>query len=597
MKTILLIWYWTITFAEQLTRAYLSLKRKHLFGRVAAGSCFPLFLISQAALLDGFQVGNKPFFDNRQYDFRPIIPGGSLKAGVPATVTLTCPPGLNGSDHAHYIYISGGIGNAEAALITGGTCTSGAPGTLSFTPANMHGGAWTISSASTGIKEALISCAASGGTGVLVTSPAASVYGVLDISDNCSLSGEGQYITQVQCWMAGRCIQWIGSVGTNAGVINMQNLGIIYRVTATSGEGLYVEDCATGDVHNLLISQSYDSMTLYSVAHLFLHEIYAGALHNGINISSNLNSSITAASYPQLSNVHLVLPTNIGIGISLSSELAGPQFTNMVIEQGAYCIALIDSSGYASNEGVFQGTCDAYGTAGIVFATEGGSGAARWNFHDSLINGTGPGMMFASAISHSFIDLTIANNTIGYSADFGISVGNAKGVKITGNTIFVNTASSGVGGAIEFVGGPVNGAVISGNIIGGGNYTDDVSSHGFYADANDHAGIFLSANTFYPTAEDVIVDKHTGRGLIEWSNNMGIDDAVPSVPSASVFPLAINPTMKITGSTPVIALSGPSWPGRKVTILNDSGASITILGHVVGANSSLSLTSDGTDWY
>jgi len=89
------------------------------------------------------------------FDFPAQAPGGTLTAAVGATATLTpCPLGVNGADTAHYVYITGGTGAPEAVLITGGTCTSAAStGTITFTPANNHSGAWTIISATQGVQE------------------------------------------------------------------------------------------------------------------------------------------------------------------------------------------------------------------------------------------------------------------------------------------------------------------------------------------------------------------------------------------------------------------------------------------------------------
>lgn len=89
-------------------------------------------------------------------NFTPLSPGGSISVGT-NTVTLTpVPSGLNGTDTNHYVYLSGGTGTAEAVKITGGTAVSGgASGTITFTAANTHTGAWTVSSATGGIDEML----------------------------------------------------------------------------------------------------------------------------------------------------------------------------------------------------------------------------------------------------------------------------------------------------------------------------------------------------------------------------------------------------------------------------------------------------------
>lgn len=94
---------------------------------------------------------------SEDYKFEALIPGGSLTSGITNTVTLIpVPEGVNGTDVGHSLYISGGTGTAEAVLITGGTATSGsASGTISFIPANNHGGAWTIESATAGMQEAI----------------------------------------------------------------------------------------------------------------------------------------------------------------------------------------------------------------------------------------------------------------------------------------------------------------------------------------------------------------------------------------------------------------------------------------------------------
>ena len=110
------------------------------------------------------------------YDFPPQSPGGSLTGGIQNVITLApVPLGVNGTDTNHYLYISGGVGAAEAVLITGGTAVGGtASGTLIFTPANGHSGAWTIRSASAGIKEAM--CSVSGPVSVLTPVGRQAIY-------------------------------------------------------------------------------------------------------------------------------------------------------------------------------------------------------------------------------------------------------------------------------------------------------------------------------------------------------------------------------------------------------------------------------------
>ncbi len=89
------------------------------------------------------------------YDFTAQTPGGSLIIGSNTVTLHPVPAGVNGTDTDHYVYISGGSGTAEAVLITGGTAVSAAPsGTIIFTCAHTHSGAWTIKSATAGGQEA-----------------------------------------------------------------------------------------------------------------------------------------------------------------------------------------------------------------------------------------------------------------------------------------------------------------------------------------------------------------------------------------------------------------------------------------------------------
>lgn len=111
-----------------------------------------------------FAFSNASALISTAFNFAPQSPSGSLTASVPATITLSpVPQGVNGTDQNHYLYVSGGTGTAEIVLITGGTAIGGASsGTITFTPANNHSGAWTIASATAGLQEAVQSIALAG---------------------------------------------------------------------------------------------------------------------------------------------------------------------------------------------------------------------------------------------------------------------------------------------------------------------------------------------------------------------------------------------------------------------------------------------------
>jgi hypothetical protein len=86
-----------------------------------------------------------------------VSPSGSLIGGTQATVTLTpCPLGVDTSGNSMYFVYLSGQGTPEPAMVTGGTCTGGtASGTIVFTPKNTHSATYVLSSASSGIQEAI----------------------------------------------------------------------------------------------------------------------------------------------------------------------------------------------------------------------------------------------------------------------------------------------------------------------------------------------------------------------------------------------------------------------------------------------------------
>lgn len=127
------------------------------FTAVAASSQLQVYRRKANQTSTTYEFASPPWILSSDFDFPAQQPGGTLTGGVGASITLTpVPLGVNGADTGHYVYISAGTGTPEAVLITGGSATSGASsGTLTFTPANNHSGAWTITSATGGVQEAI----------------------------------------------------------------------------------------------------------------------------------------------------------------------------------------------------------------------------------------------------------------------------------------------------------------------------------------------------------------------------------------------------------------------------------------------------------
>jgi hypothetical protein len=125
-----------------------------------------------------------------KYIFNPQQPGVALAPGNNVITLTPVPAGVNGTDVNHYLYISGGTGAAEAALIVGGTAVAGAAsGQIIVQCANAHSGAWTIQSATSGIREALVAGIDANGRGsVYVPAGLQTIHGMLYIPPNHSFT-------------------------------------------------------------------------------------------------------------------------------------------------------------------------------------------------------------------------------------------------------------------------------------------------------------------------------------------------------------------------------------------------------------------------
>jgi hypothetical protein len=200
------------------------------------------------------------------FNFPPVAPGGTLTASVPATVTLTCPYGVAGTDTGHYLYISGGTGTAEAVLITGGSCMSGlSSGTLQFTPVYSHSGAWAITSASSGIAEAWELNKA-----VTLTAGAYNVYATITPPADATLTGPNEGSVTIASYnLSGSLFSVVNDRFTLSGMTLVQS------GTAVSGScGI----CAYGSTGSPPGTANFAN----------IHDVYVYGFYNGVIASGGL---------------------------------------------------------------------------------------------------------------------------------------------------------------------------------------------------------------------------------------------------------------------------------------------------------------------
>lgn len=182
-------------------------------------------------------TANPATLNSATYNFTAQGPGAgggaqSLIIGANVITLTPVPPGVNGTDVGHLLYITGGTGTAEAVLISGGTAVAGAAtGTVIVTCANTHSVAWTIKSATAGIQEALQTLSIRGGT-VLPGPGAHSIYGTITITN--VVSDNSFWIRG--CGLTSANLIWLGP--TNGTVILLDGA----NSTASIGKGNKISD-------------------------------------------------------------------------------------------------------------------------------------------------------------------------------------------------------------------------------------------------------------------------------------------------------------------------------------------------------------------
>lgn len=188
------------------------------------------------------------------YNFS-YAPGGSLSVGTNTVSFTPCPNGVNGTDIHHGLRISGGTGTAETVKITGGTCTSGATtGTLQFSAAYTHSGAYTIASNSAGFQEAIIAAIAGSGRVFLplgrisVGPPAPGEVGVVYISGPVTIVGSNATANQSsEIYVTSNTFAIVVGTGADGGSsVNLANFRILGSGMSTGGGLRFTSDT----VHN-----------------------------------------------------------------------------------------------------------------------------------------------------------------------------------------------------------------------------------------------------------------------------------------------------------------------------------------------------------
>lgn len=381
-------------------------------------------------------------------------PGGSLTGGGGAqSITLTpCPLGVVVSGAtATPIYITGGTGTAEAITPTGGTCTSGAAtGTIIVAPANNHSGAWTITTASFFLQEAVNVVGAAGGGGIEIPSGTYVLYATVRIRVNdINIQGAGPrdlggntgatYITRTGDF--GDSI-YVNS-GTGATLNNVHISGmtleqVINYVAGspptlsnrpTSGAHIHLQDCSKCSAHHTETLNMPYGIELDTIGY---SEVYRNTLKSvWDNVNANAQIGI-AGMYLHHSEFGAGYPTYLWVK---DNVILGYASVARNITVNGNVINLVEPVG--AKDGILVESCEVCWITGNSIEWQNGNGI---NIKAAAAHAPVTDALLAIDISDNYID---RNRTNGILLDMSADEDNrfALGTKINNNLILGSGAT------------------------------------------------------------------------------------------------------------------------------------------------------------
>jgi hypothetical protein len=530
------------------------------------------------------------------YNFPAQTPGGTLTGGVGATVTMNpCPTGVNGSDTGHYLYVSNGVGTAEAVLIQGGTCASIGTGTVIFTPTFSHSGSWTLTSGSGGIFE----CLESGGTLGSCVLPAGITHTKANLTipfSSSSLLGLGEGVSFIQADFNS------GNVITINGLNNvtLKDFGV-YRVNGYS-----------------TLPSNGDTIGVYGSSAVYLTNLWLRHNWNGVNTLGTTSATTGCINGATLGNCSTIYMDNISVEGAANAALIGFQGTsdlfNYIIAQagGLYTVSYTPgeiillgfTNGAFFNRTLIGGPVT---SAQILYSVPSCTGCLSdlTSWVDLQIDSWtgGPAFKFGGTLLPTNINIdasSISNSGSNTNPVFrflvtvaGLQISNSRFVNLGSTKIFDGAGDTGQATSLVFSNNNIintsNGiasmTIAAGNIM---TFTNNNWYVGLGAtptyDIEFTAAIpnlTVTGNNFgnYSTA-GFHFTATPASGVIE--NNNGADNVPQTVASASSISLTPGYTLfKVTGTTGVGTITG-LYEGRRLEIITTDGAVVFTAGTTIG---------------
>lgn len=524
-------------------------------------------------------------FNSSQYDWAQTI-GGNLIVGTNVITLAPVPNGVNGTDAHHWLYISGGTGNPEAVLITGGSAIAGSPsGTVIFACANTHSGNWTIRSASAGIQEVHQVLYTAQAHGAEIRIPA----GILNIYAPVTLFIEGLKITGTTRNHANGYLYCPSGVLFDVQAGSVEISGLALRGGAHDGIAAPVGNIAittTGlqnHLHDLMIDNVYGGIVVTAGLHSKITNIWGrNCAAYLIKLSGGTSPFIDTVTY--MTDTPYEVPSEAGIVVNAS----GAYIYNTDILLARNGILIEPTNADVTWTFIYDARCDMNWHAGVCIRNTTSYKVRGVFIHDLWAASTG----FEDAVN-----FTSLGQALGPNDGIGLIIGEGLGIV---NEVVVN------GGEMT------NNRYQNVKLLAGGNMklsnlrlTESNQGNGSSID-----NVYMSTTERVEIAECEIRAAAAGRTAFRagitaaagdltvrnnrfvgpWSTgpvfyvspaavtvdgfNRGMDDTPPVVASAATLTLGAGRFYQITGTTTVSNLQ-PAYAGRLVILQKtDAGAII-----------------------
>lgn len=545
------------------------------------------------------QIKNRPAVAVPAVPFPAQTPGGSLIIGSNTVTLRPVPLGINGTNTNHYVYLSGGTGTAEAVRITGGTAVSGAnSGTITFTAAHTHSGAWTVASATAGISEAYWSNGGTGHIRIEVAEGDLAVYAPVKITaSNVAIVGAGLGATTLTNSTLNSEIFQIASCSD----ITIDGLLLVGNASSTLNYAIDAASVSYLTLRNLFILTWPNGILLDTIIQGMVQNVYVRDINggDGFMIKGNTTNALlldgvqTISSLAHNSGLHIIASGNAVIANSeFIGNFGGATQADIWINptggDNVFSTDIVNTYADQGNKGLWINP----GTGSQVLRTRcthfwASSTSGQAGIH---LDSAGGGAIHGFLCTASEVS---GNATNGLQVDTGDSIG-------ISNSTFSNDGGTGIAlNAGQFIS-------ITGNRIGNG-------FSGFGGGATEVFGVYhpgvatnvtITGNIFNALSTTPINLATTATALVI-AGNQGIDDIAPvAVASGTTVTISnATQTYSVTGTTTVTTISGANWTGRTLRLIKTDAGSVTIggggnipLAHTLAQNGSLTLYWNGSAW-